>query len=134
MMIFLPVFYQEFKGKQKWELEHVLIQYKVDQSAKFFDVLPFKVHPSQVKSFRAFDFAGLSMPEVGTGVLPLHIIPLESISLDAAWVLATNHAQAETYDISGEPPLGALYTSDKQRLRNKMGYLHVSWTEAHCQI
>jgi hypothetical protein len=111
-----------------------LLQREVDHSAEFFDVLPSKLSTSQVISLKNFDFAGLSMSEVGTGVLPLSIIPPELTSLADARVLATNHAQAETYDSSGKPSLGALPTSDTQRLRNQKGYLPFSWMEAHCQI
>jgi hypothetical protein len=66
----LPPFYQELGGKQKGESERVILQREVDQSADTFDVLPFKVTPSQVIALKTFDFAGLSMSEVGTGVMP----------------------------------------------------------------
>jgi hypothetical protein len=67
---FLLAFYQELVGKAKGEYERVLIQREVDQCADVFDVLPFKVSPSQVISLKTFDFDGLSMVEVGTGVPP----------------------------------------------------------------
>jgi hypothetical protein len=44
----LPPFYQELGGKQKGESDRVLLQRKVDQSTDAFDVLVFKVSPSQV--------------------------------------------------------------------------------------
>jgi hypothetical protein len=47
----------------------------------------------------------LKLFKVGNYVLPIRIIPLESTSLAAARALATNHAQAETYDLNGETPL-----------------------------
>jgi hypothetical protein len=106
----------------------------VDQSAENFDVLTFKVTPSQVISLKTFDFAGLSLSEVGTGVLPLSIIPPEATSLAAFHALARNNSQAETYDISGEPTSGALSIADIQRLRNQKGYLPANWMEARTQI
>jgi hypothetical protein len=57
----------------------VILQREVDQSADAFDVLDFKVSPSQVISLKTFDFSGLSFSEVETGVLPLIISPLSSL-------------------------------------------------------
>jgi hypothetical protein len=95
-------------------------------------VLPFKVSPSQVVALKTFDFAGLSMSEVGTGVMPLSIIPPEATSLAASHALANNHAQAEIYDLSGEST--ALTTADTQRLHNQKGYLPANWMEARTQL
>jgi hypothetical protein len=108
----------------------VLLQREVDQSAEKFDVLAFKVSLSQVIALRTFDFAGISLGEVGTGLPPLRIIPPEATSLSAARALANNHSQAETFDISGDPSSGVLSTADTQRLRNQKGYLPVDWMEA----
>jgi hypothetical protein len=110
----------------------VILQREVDQSADLFDVLPFKVSPSQVIALKTFDFAGLSMSEVGTGVMPIIIIPPEATSLAASRALANNHAQAETYDLSGEST--ALSTADTQRMRNQKGYLPDNWMEARTQL
>jgi hypothetical protein len=66
----LPPFYQELGGRQKFESKRVLLQRGVDQSAKCLGVLPFKVTPSQFIALKTFDFAGISMAEVGTGVPP----------------------------------------------------------------
>jgi hypothetical protein len=104
----------------------------VDQSADTFDVLPFKVTPSQVIALKTFDFAGLSMRKVGTGVIPLSIIPPESTSLAASRALANNHAQAETYDLSGEST--TLSTAGTQRLWNQKGYLPANGMEARAQL
>jgi hypothetical protein len=71
---------------------------------------------------------------VGTGLLPLIIIPPEATSLSAALALANNHAQAETFDLSGDPSSGVLSTADTQRLRNQKGYLPVDWMEARTHI
>jgi hypothetical protein len=71
----LPPFYQELGGKQNGESERVSLQREVDQSADAFDVLVFKVSPSQVISRKTFDFYGLSLIEVGTSVLSLSIAP-----------------------------------------------------------
>jgi hypothetical protein len=127
---FLPAFYQELGEKSKTESERVLLQREVDQCAEVFDVPPFKVSPSQVIALNTFDFAGLSMAEVGTGVLPLSIIPPEATSLTASRALSLHHTQAEAFDPSGEPNVGALSTPDTQRLRNQKGYLPASWMEA----
>jgi hypothetical protein len=130
----LPPFYQELKWKQKGGVYRVLLQCKLDQSVEAFDVLDFKVSPSQVIALRTFDFAGISLGEVGTGLLPLSIIPPEPAFLSTARALANNHAQAETFDLSGDPPSGVLSTEDNQRLRNQKGYLPVDWMEARTQI
>jgi hypothetical protein len=74
------------------------------------------------------------MAEVGTGVLPLSIIPRDTISLSASRAIANNHAQSETYDLSGDPSSGDLSTADTQRLRNQKGYLPWDWMEAHSQL
>jgi hypothetical protein len=130
----LPPFYQELGGKQKGEPERVVLQREVDQSADTFDMLPFKVTPSQVIALKTFDFADLSMSEVGTGVMPLSIIPPEATHLAASCALANmnNHAQAETYDLSGEST--TLTTTDTQRLWNQKGYLPANWMEARTQL
>jgi hypothetical protein len=128
----LPPFYQELGGKQKGESERVILQREVDQSADTFDVLPFKVTPSRVISLKTFDFAGLSMSEVGTGVMPLSIIPPEATSLATSRALTNNHAQAETYDLSGEST--TLSTADTQRLWNQKGYLPANWMDARTQL
>jgi hypothetical protein len=104
----------------------------VDQSAYTFDVLPFKVTPSQVIALKTFDFAGLSMSEVCTGVMPLGIIPPEATSLDASRSLANNHLQAETYDLSGKST--TISTGYTQSLRNQKGYLPANWMEARTQL
>jgi hypothetical protein len=128
----LPSFYQELGGKQKEESERVILQREVDQSADIFDVLPFKVTPSQVIALKTFDLAGLSMSKVGTGVMPLSIIPPEATFLAASRALANNHAQAETYDLSGKST--TLCTADTQRLRNQKGYLPANWMEERTQL
>jgi hypothetical protein len=71
----LPPLNQELGGKQKGESERVILQLEVEQSPDTFDVLTFKVSPSQVISLKIFNFSGLSLGEVGTGVLPLSITP-----------------------------------------------------------
>jgi hypothetical protein len=110
----------------------VILQREVDQSADTFDMLPFKVSPSQVVALNTFDFAGLSMSEVGTGVMPLSIIPPEATSLAASRALAKNHAQDEIYDLRGEST--ALTKADTQRLRNQKGYLPSNWMDARTQL
>jgi hypothetical protein len=85
----------------------VIIQRELDQSADAFDVLDFKVSPSHFISIKTFDFAGLSLSEVGTGVLPFSISPPGAISLSAEQALASNTSHAEAYDLSGEPSNGA---------------------------
>jgi hypothetical protein len=121
-------------GKQKGESERVILQREVDQSAATFDVLAFKVLPSQVMSLRTFDFAGLSLSEVDTGVLYFNIISPAATSLSALRALANNNAHMETYYLSGEPTTGALSTADTHRLRNQKGYLSVNWMEARTQM
>jgi hypothetical protein len=130
----LPPFYQELGGKQKGESDRVLLQREVDQSVEAFSVLAFKVSSSQVIALRTFDFAGISLGEVGTGLPPLSIIPPEATSLSAARALTNNHAQAETFDLSEDPSSGVLSTADTQRLHNQKGYLPVDWMEARTQI
>jgi hypothetical protein len=130
----IPPFYQELGGKQKGESECIILQREVDQSTDTFHVLPFKVSPSQVISLKTFDFPGLSISKVGTGVMPLSIIHPEATSLAAARALANNHSQAETYDLSGDPTSWALSNVDTQRLRNQRGYLPVNWMEARTQL
>jgi hypothetical protein len=43
---------------------------------------------------------------------------------------AGNHANAEIFDLSGDPIEGALSTGDTQRLRNQKGYILANWGEA----
>jgi hypothetical protein len=122
-----PPFYQELGGKQNGESEPVILQREVDQSDDAFDVLDFKVSPFQVISLKTFDFSGLSLSEVGTGVLPRSIPPPpDATSLSAVRALASKNSQAETYDLSGEPSTGALSTADTHRLRIQKGYLLVN--------
>jgi hypothetical protein len=104
----IPSFYQEVSGKQKGESERVILHREVDQITDTFDALAFKVSPSQVISLKTFDLAGLSLSEVGTGVLPFSTIPPEATSLSASRAFANNNAQADTYDLSGETITGAL--------------------------
>jgi hypothetical protein len=130
----LPPFYQELWARQKGESERVLLQREVDQSAECLGVLPFKVTPSQAIALKTFDFAGISMAEVGTGAPPLSIIPRDATSLSASRAISNNHAQSETYDLSSDPSSGALSTADTQRLRNQKGYLPWDWMEARSQL
>jgi hypothetical protein len=81
----------------------VIIQREVDQSADTFDVLHFKVSPSQVIALKTFDFVGLSMSEVGTGVMLLSIIPPEATSLAASCALANNQWRAHIPLNRGHP-------------------------------
>jgi hypothetical protein len=74
----LPPFYQELGGQQKGESERVILHREVDQSTNTFDVLPFKVSSAQVTSLKTFYFAGFSLNEVGTRVLPLSTTTLEA--------------------------------------------------------
>jgi hypothetical protein len=97
-------------------------------------VLSFKVTPSQSIALKTFYFCGLSVGEVGTGVLPPSIIPPEATSTAAVRATASNHANAEIYDISGDPSGGALSTVDTQRLRNQKGYIPDNWGEARVQL
>jgi hypothetical protein len=99
-----------------------------------FDILPFKVSPSQVISLKTFDFVELSMAEVDTGVLPFSIIPPEATSISSSRALSINNSQTETYGPSGEPTFGALSTADTQCLGNQNGYLPASRMEAQTQI
>jgi hypothetical protein len=108
----LPPIYQELGGRQKGDSERVLLQREVDQSAELFGVLPFKVTTSQAIALKTFDFAGISMDGVGTGVLPLSIIPSDATSVSAARAIAKNHARSETYDLSGDTSSGAFSTAD----------------------
>jgi hypothetical protein len=129
--LLLP-FYQELGGKQKGESGRVLLQREVDQSAEEFDILAFKVSPSQVIALRTFNSADISLGEVGTGILLLSIIPPEATSLSAARALANNHSQAETFDLSGDPSSGVLSTAETQNLCNQKGYLPViGWKQGH---
>jgi hypothetical protein len=130
----LPPFYQELGSRQKGDSERVLLQRELDQSAEFFGVLSFKVTPSQVIAPKTFYFADISMAEVGTGVLPLTIIPSDTTSLYAARSIANNHAQSDTYDLSDDPSSGALSAADTQHLRNQKGYLPWDWMEARSQL
>jgi hypothetical protein len=97
-------------------------------------VFPFKVTPSQCIALKTFDFSGLSIGEVGTGVLPFSIIPPDATSTTGARAIAGNHANSEIYDVSGDPSSGVLSTSDTQRIRNQKGYVVGSWSEARMQI
>jgi hypothetical protein len=130
----LPPFYQELGPYKKGESERVLLQREVDQSAVCLGVLPFKVTPSQVIALKTFDFAGISMAEVGTGAPPLINIPPDATSLSAARAITNNYAQSEMYDLSGDPSSGALSTADTQCLRNQKGYLPWDWMEACSQL
>jgi hypothetical protein len=129
-----PPFYQELGARQKGDSERALLQREVDQSAECLGVLPFKVTPSQEIALKTFDFAGISMAEVGTGVLPLSIIPPDTTSLSADRAITNNHARSETYDLSGDPSSGALSTADTPCLRNQNGYLPWDWMDARSQL
>jgi hypothetical protein len=131
---FLPTYYQESGGRQKGESERVILQREVDQSAEALGVLPFKVTPSQCIALKTFDFAGMSAREIGTGVLPFSIIPPDATSTAAVRAIVGNHANAEIFDLSGDPVSGALSTSDTQRLRNQKGYVVCNWNEARMQL
>jgi hypothetical protein len=88
------------------------------------------VSPSQVIiSLKTFDFADLSIIEVGTGVMPLSITPLEATPLAASRALVNNHAKVDTYDLIGESTSHTISTADTQRLCNQKGYLPVNWME-----
>jgi hypothetical protein len=66
------------------------------------------------------------MAEMGTGVLPLSIIPPGATLIATSCTLYLNNAHEETYELSGEPTTEALSTAKTQRLHNQKGYLPVS--------
>jgi hypothetical protein len=112
----------------------VILQREVDQSAEVLGVLPFKVTPSQSMALKTFYFCGLPVGEIGTGVLPFSIIPPDATSVAAVRATAGNHANADIFDLSGDPIGGALSTRDTQRLRNQKGYILANWGEARVQL
>jgi hypothetical protein len=112
----------------------VILQREVDQIAEVLGVLSFKVTPPQSIALKTFDFCGFLVGEVGTGVLPLSIIPPDATSAAAVRATAGNHANAEIYDLSGDPSGGALSTVDTQRLCNQKGYIPDNWGEARVQL
>jgi hypothetical protein len=67
----------------------------VDQSAEVLGVVFFKVTPSQSIALKTFNFCGLSIGEIGTGVLPLSIITPDATSEIAVWATAGKHSNAE---------------------------------------
>jgi hypothetical protein len=130
----LPPFYQELGGCQKGESERVILQREVDQSAEVLGVLPFKVTPSQRIALKTFVFCGLSVSEIGTRVLPFSTTTPYATSAVAVRATAGNHANAEIFDLTGDPCTGALSTDDTQRIRNQKGYTPTNWGEARIQI
>jgi hypothetical protein len=121
-------------GHQKGESERVILQRKVGQSAEVLGVLPFNITPSQSIALKTFDCCGLLVGEICTGVLSLSIIPPDATSAAAVRSTAGNHANAEIYDLSGDPSGGAMSIVDTQHLQNQKGYIPDNWGEARVQL
>jgi hypothetical protein len=106
----------------------------VDQSDGALGGLPFKVSSFQVTTLNIFDFCGISLGEVGTGVLPFSIIPPDATCISAVWAAASNHVSSYIFDLSWDPTVGALSASDTQRLHSHKNYVPANWADAPVQL
>jgi hypothetical protein len=55
-------------------------------------------------------------------------------SISTSCALFINNPQAEMYNLSGEPTVGALSTADTQCLHNQNGYMTVIWMRTRAQM
>jgi hypothetical protein len=97
----------------------VILQQNANQRAEFLGVLLFKVSPSQSIVLNTFYFCGLSVGEIGTGVLPFSIIPPRATSASTVRAMTGNHVNNQFFYLSADPLTGALSTINTQCLQKQ---------------
>jgi hypothetical protein len=112
----------------------VILQRQVDATSLVLDLVPFQVAPSQVIAMKSFDFTGASYSEIGTGVLPFSIRPVNATSYKGRSAIRADRGRADTFDLSVDSVNGAMTTDDASRMRNYKGYVAADWMEARLQI
>jgi hypothetical protein len=130
----LSEYYLNVPGKPKGLSERVILQREVDASVMVLELVPFQVTPSRVIAMKTFDFTGVSYSEIGTGVLPFSITPVDTKSDKGRAAMRADRGRAETFDLSGDSVNGATTTDDATIIRNYKGYVAADWMEASLQI
>jgi hypothetical protein len=85
-------------------------------------------------AFQIFFVAGAAYFEVGTGLLPLSIIPGDATSTVARAMLEADRGRANAFDLGRDTENGDIAPGDVRSLRNLSGYLPQTWMEARTQV
>jgi hypothetical protein len=99
-----------------WVSEGWVLQQAVDAACATLGAPVFEVTPTQVMAFKNFRFAGASYTDIGAGLLPFSITPVDAISPQARSMLAADRVHAYTFDLGGDPESGAISPGEVSRL------------------
>jgi hypothetical protein len=85
-------------------------------------------------AFKNFRYAGSSYFDIGSGLLPLSITPIDAMLVQAWAMLATNRVRADAFDLKADPESGAVAPGEVSGLRNLSGYTPQTWNESRSQL
>jgi hypothetical protein len=85
-------------------------------------------------AFKNFRYAGSSDFDIGSGLLPLSITPIDAMLVQAWAMLATDRVRADAFDLKADPESGAVAPGEVSRLRNLSGYTPQTWNESRSQL
>lgn len=130
----LPRVYHELAARQKGVSKRLVLQQAYDIASGALKLNRLPASPSHVLCLDQWDFVGVSMDSLGTGLLPFSIVPPDAPSRSARKALLEEADRARQYDMSGEAVAGAISAADAKRLYNTTGYIATEWAEADIQL
>jgi hypothetical protein len=130
----MPPLYQELAGRPKAMSKRLFMQGLVDKMADKLKTVGFKVSPAQVLSLRTFTFVASHHHDLGAGLTPFSITPMDTMSPQAIQARQEDAQQADIFDLSGDNTHGSLTTADANRMRNSKGFVPTEWTDARAQL
>lgn len=130
----LPRLYHELAARQKGVSKRMVLQQAYDIAATDLQLNRLPASPSHVLCLDQWDFVGISMDTLGTGLLPFSIVPPDAPSKLARQAMLDEADRARQYDMSGEAVAGSISATDAKRLFNAHGYVASQWAEADIQL
>jgi hypothetical protein len=71
-----------------------------------------KVKPTQYMAFKNFRFIGASYFDIGSGLLPFSITPVNGASQQARSMLSMDRVRTDTFELGADPKSGAILPGD----------------------
>jgi hypothetical protein len=130
----LPPVYHEWASRPRGVSERWVLQQAAEAACASLSEPHFEVTPTHVMAFKNFRFAPSAYFDIGTGLLPFSITPGDGTSPQARTMLAANRVRADAFDLGADPESGAVAPGDVIRLRNMIGYVPATWSEASAQL
>jgi hypothetical protein len=130
----LPLLYHEWAAPPKGVSERYVMQQSVDVACATLSLPPFQVSPAHVMAFKNPQFSGGQYFDIGTGLLPFSITPVDAQSSAARVMRAADQGRADAFDLGADLETSAIAPVDVPRLRNLQGYLPHGWIEAGYQL